>query len=131
MAIKKIELAWITVSDFSKAKSFFVDTLGLEIFSGSQEYNWLELRGKDGGMLLGVGASSDKAECAIKPGQNAVMAMTVDDIVTTKAELEAKGVVFHGDIIEVPGIVKMALFTDHDGNKFQLVQNLDKNSSPE
>lgn len=123
MAIRKMELGWITVSDFAQAKSFFVDTLGLEISSGCEEYSWLELRGKDGGALLGVGGSNES--CALKPGQNAVMTMTVDDIMQTKVELEAKGVVFISDVVEVPNIVKMAMFTDKDGNKFQLVQDLE------
>lgn len=127
MAIRKMELAWITVSDFAKAKKFFVDTLGLTIFGGNEQFSWLELRGQDGGMLLGVGGSKPNDGCAIKPGQNAVMTFTVDDMEQTKAALEAKGVVFASEIIEIPGIVKMALFTDTDGNKFQLVENLEQN----
>ena len=55
---------------------------------------------------------------------NAVLAMTVDDIVAAKKELEGKKVSFIGDIIEVPGYVKMATFADPDGNIFQLVQEL-------
>lgn len=128
MSIKKLELGWVTVSDFSKAKSFFVDTLGLEVFSGCDEYSWLELRGKDGGMILGVGGASE--ECGIKPGQNAVMTMTVDDLVAKKAELESKGVKFISDIQEVPHIVKMVMFVDLDGNKYQLVQNLEEHKVP-
>ena len=55
---------------------------------------------------------------------NAVLAMTVDDIVAAKKELEGKKVSCIGDIIEVPGYVKMATFADPDGNIFQLVQEL-------
>ncbi len=128
MAIRKMELAWITVSDFAQAKKFFVDTLGLTIFGGNEQFSWLELRGQDGGMLLGVGGSKPNDGCAIKPGQNAVMTFTVDDIEQTKAEFEAKGVVFASEIIEIPSIVKMALFVDPDGNKFQLVENLERNN---
>lgn len=128
MAIRKIELGWITVSDFAQSKKFFVETLGLDVFSGCDEYTWLEVRGKDGGMLLGVGGSGEG--CGLQPGQNAVMTMTVDDIIATRTELEAKGVKFISDVIEVPNIVKMAMFVDLDGNKFQLVQNLEDHKVP-
>jgi predicted enzyme related to lactoylglutathione lyase len=50
--------------------------------------------------------------------------MTVDNIVATKKELEAKGVTFIDEIMEIAGHVKMVTFTDPDGNKFQLVEEL-------
>lgn len=125
--IKSMDLAWITVSDFQRAKTFYTETLGLTLRSGAPEYSWMELVGKDGGMALGVGGDCGTDQNPVKPGQNAVMTMTVDDIVATKAALEAKGVQFFGDIIEVPGHVKMALFADPDGNKLQLVQMLSMN----
>jgi len=122
MTIKKIELAWITVGDLAKARKFLTDTVGLKVASSAQEYGWMELQGVEGGMLLGVGqANSQHKE---RPGQNAVVTLTVDDIVASKKELESKGVQFDGDIMEVPGHVKMASFSDPDGNKFQLTQLL-------
>ncbi len=124
MSIKSMNLAWINVSDIQKAEKFFVQTLGLKIDSGAPEYNWLELKGSHGGMTLGIGQSddTDANQNPAKPGCNAVITMDVDDIVKTKADLEAKGVKFYGDIIEVPGHVKMATFADPDGNIFQLCQ---------
>ncbi len=125
MDIKKIELAWIVVSDFEKSKNFFVDTLGLKI--NEEHPSWLELSGSDGGMMLGVGGSCDtesKEEWAIKPGQNAVVTLTVDDIEQAKSYLVEKGVTIKGDIIEIPGHVKMLFFTDPDNNFFQLVQEI-------
>jgi len=122
MAIKSMSLAWISASDIKKAKTFFADTLGLEVTTDSAEYGWLELKGKDGGFALGVGKSSP--ECPIKAGQNAVMTFDVDNIEETKKELESKNVKFLGDIEEVPGHVRLASFVDEDGNLFQLVQTL-------
>ena len=122
MNIKKIELIWITVGNFERSKHFFTNTLGLKVSCATPEYNWLELQGIEGGTLLGVGTAHK--DSTIKPGMNAVVSMTVDDIVAAKKELEDKGVTFVGDIIEIPGHVKMAQFTDPDGNNFQLVQQL-------
>ena len=119
-----MDLAWITVNDLEKSKKFFTEVLGLKVSSGSDEHGWLELQGKDGGALLGVGQSRGGNQDQVNPGQNAIMTMTVDDIVQAKEMLETKGIKIVGDIIEVPGHVKMLMFTDLDGNKFQVVQML-------
>jgi predicted enzyme related to lactoylglutathione lyase len=126
MAIKRIDLAWITVSDIKKAQKFFVDTLGLGQENFTPEHNWLEVKGKLGGMGLGVGATADaeSEHFTMKPGQNAVVTFTVDDIVKTMKELQAKGVKFIDEIMEVPGHVKMVSFVDSDNNMFQLVEDI-------
>lgn len=122
MAIKKISLCWISVSDSAKAKQFFHDTCGLEIADDASEHGWLEFVGEEGGMTLGVAiASEDKKETV---GINAVVTLTVDDIVATKKQMEQKGVRFIGDIMEVPGHVKLATFVDPDNNTFQLVEEI-------
>jgi predicted enzyme related to lactoylglutathione lyase len=126
MAIKGMHLGWIIVKDHAKSKEFF-KSLGLKMSSQDSNYGWAEFSGKEeGGALLGVGQESpDCADYgAMKAGMNAVMTMTVDDIVATKAEFEAKGVKFLGDIMEVPGHVKLATFVDLDNNMFQLAQML-------
>ena len=43
-----------------------------------------------------------------------------------RAELEAKGVRFDGDTVEVPGMVKLATFFDPDGNRYMFAQSLTK-----
>ncbi len=122
MAIKSMDLAWISTSDFARSKKFFVDVLGLKVSSMTEEYEWMELTGSHGGAILGVGKCTK--DSPVQAGKNAVMTMSVDDLIKTKADLEAKGVTFVGDILVVPGHVKMAFFTDPDGNFFQLVQLL-------
>ncbi len=122
--IKKIELSWITVSDIQKAKKFFVDTLGMQLTSNSSEYQWLEVQGNEGGMLLGIGQCNE--EYGTKPGHNAVVTMTVENIESAKKSLEEKGVIFEGEILEIPGHVKMVTFLDADNNRFQLVQTVYK-----
>ncbi|MCL4361496.1 VOC family protein [Candidatus Dependentiae bacterium] len=123
MAIKKIELAWIAVSDLKKAKKFFVDNLGLNLEVDSPEFNWMELQGKNGGTLLGIG-KADEEYSPVRPGQNAVLTFTVDNIENTIKEMKSKGVEFIDEILEVPGQVKMITFKDFDGNMYQLVEHL-------
>lgn len=120
-----MSLAWITVSDFEKSKKFFTETLGLTISSSAEQWGWMEVQGKEGGMLLGL--AQENKECGDdKPGSNAVVTMTVDNLASSMAELSKKGVRFIGEVMEVPGQVKMVTFKDNDGNKFQLVEELDK-----
>jgi len=117
MAIKKIGLSWIAVSDFKKAEQFFVHTLGLKIKEKSTEYGWLELTGINGGSILGVGEAMEHD----KAGSNAVVTFTVDDIEDTREDLKNKGINV-SEIMEVPGNIKLANFMDNDGNLFQLAE---------
>jgi CreA protein len=126
MNIKRMGLAWISVKDIKGAEKFFGETLGLKVINATPEYGWFECIAKEDGCSLGVGAYSEEYENPVKPGMNAVLTMTVDDIVAAKKELESKNVHFIGEITEVPGHVKMATFADPDGNIFQLVQELGK-----
>jgi predicted enzyme related to lactoylglutathione lyase len=126
MTIKRMDLAWITVSDIARAKKFFVDTLGLKLNNDAPGHGWMELQGADGGgVLLGVGANHEEKPL-VGPGQNAVLTMSVDDLDVSMAALKAKGVTFVGEVIEIPGHVRIVFFVDPDNNKFQLVQDVSK-----
>lgn len=126
MIAKRSDMAWITVSDVKKAKKFFTEIVGLEARTDTPEYGWVELQAPEGGALLGVGQYNPQYGKEVQPGQNAIVTFTVDDIREAKAEFEKKGVTLLGDIVEVPSHVKMLFFTDFDGNKFQIVELLDK-----
>jgi predicted enzyme related to lactoylglutathione lyase len=53
-----------------------------------------------------------------KPNANHV-ALHVDDVSKARAELEERGVSFHGDILDT-GVCHMAIFSDPDGNALML-----------
>lgn len=122
--VNRSDLSWIMVSDINKAKKFFTEVLDLEVRADTPEYGWIELVAKDGGMALGVGQFNPEYGTQVKPGQNAVVTFTVDDIQAAKNEFIKKSVTLLGDITEVPGHVKMLFFTDADGNIFQVAQLL-------
>lgn len=117
--LKSSNLTWISVSDFKKARKFFTETLGLKELSCAEEMGWVELQGQEGGGTIGVGLAHDMA-----PGSNAIITFTVDDVDQAAAELKKKNVQMIGDVMEVPGHVRLQMFADPDGNKFQLVQML-------
>lgn len=122
-----ITLSAVSVKSLEASKKLFVDLLGLELKDYAPEYNWMEIGGEEGA-LLGVCQASDQChEEGVQqaPGENAWVSISVDDVEESKKHLEDNGVEFLGEVMEVPGHVKMALFHDGDGNKFWLCQKLD------
>lgn len=75
MAVKKIELSWIVVTDLTKALKYFTEVVGLKLHSHHAEFGWAELIGPEGGSFLGIAQANDRE--AIPAGQNAVMCMSV------------------------------------------------------
>ena len=124
MAIKSINLVWVSVHDFPAAIQFYRDILGLKVHEINENYGWAEFSGQEGGALLGVAMT--RIEALIQSGQNGIVTFTVDNIMKTKADLIQKGVRMVGEIEEVPDLVKMQLFVDVSGNHAQLVELLQK-----
>ena len=123
MSVKSSQLSWIVVADLKKAIKFYTEVLGLTLLSSAEEFGWAELQGKDGGSTIGLAQANEQTP--LKPGSNAVMTFTVDDIDQACAGLKQKGLQLVGTIVEVPGHVKMQDFVDVDNNHFQLVQALE------
>ncbi len=136
MAIKAMNLIWITVSDLERAEKFFTQSVGLTLRLTDKLHGWLEFTGSEGGFRLGVAQSQEEGCCGEEEkccspagaGSNAIVTIDVDNIGLTKKQLEERGVTFSGPILELPDHVKLASFSDPDGNRFQLVELL--NSRP-
>lgn len=122
MAIKAINLAWIVVKDLKKAVKFYTEVVGLKLTELDEKYGWAELSGHDGGALLGIAQKCDAEP--MQPGQNAVVTFTVENLDKACLDLSKKGLKKKGDVLEVPGIVKLQMYVDHDNNHFQLVEQL-------
>lgn len=122
MSIESIGLAWIVVDDLKAAVKFYTEVVGLKVETQNDEFGWAELCGHKDGMKLGISAKNESQ--GIHAGTNAVVTLTVSDIEATKKEMLSKGAKMIGDIMEVPGHVKLQTFSDKDGNKMQLVQLL-------
>lgn len=122
MPAKSIDLIWIVVQDLKKSIKFYTEIVGLELLEIEEEYGWAELGGKEGGIRLGIAQQSEHEQ--IKPGQNAVPTITVDNLEKAMADFIEKGAKLIGNICEVPGNVKMQMVVDPDKNHFQLVEIL-------
>ncbi len=119
--IQSSDLAWIVVSDINRARKFFTETIGLKEHVFSEEHFWAELGAEKGGSVLGIAQENPE----MKAGSNAVVTFTVDNLDSTLKAFKDQKVDLIGEVMEIPGHVKMQLFRDVDGNLFQLVEKLD------
>lgn len=122
MKVHGIDLIWITVKNIEAAIKFYTQTMGLQLREFSKEFGWAELSGPDGAIL---GIAQESPECEVRAGNNAVITITVEELNAALEDLMKKGVTLVGEVIEVPGHVKMQTCQDKDGNTLQIVQKLD------
>ncbi len=116
-------LSWIVVKDIQAAIAFYTKTLGLQLQVFEEKFGWAELAGSEGGAVLGIAQENDFDK--MPAGQNAIVTMSVPDLVKAREELVQKGAKLVGEIMEVPGHVKLQMVVDLDGNHIQIVQKLD------
>lgn len=110
--ITKLDFVGIPTQDAERARSFYVDTLGLRPDDHSRFEVWV------GETCFGIW-QPDKQGMTFAPQKNGHIALHVDDVAAARAELEAKGVTFAGETFDT-GVCHMALFTDPDGNDLML-----------
>ena len=110
--IERLDFVGIPSEDAERSRSFYIETLGLQEDEHARFEFWLD------GTCFGIWEPA-KQGMPFAPQKNAHLALGVDDVAARRAELEAKGVVFIGEILDT-GVCHMALFTDPDGNDLML-----------
>jgi catechol 2,3-dioxygenase-like lactoylglutathione lyase family enzyme len=113
MEVEKVDFVSVLTQDIPRAKKFYGETLGLPIETESE--NDMEFR--LGQVTLDVfNPASIGQEFAPSP---AGIAIRVPDVATARADLEANGVQFDGEIVDT-GVCHFAFFKDPDGNALML-----------
>ena len=107
-----------SVKDLDTSIAWFKDVLGFEEVFRAPEAGWAEITTPTEGVTIGLGQNE---EVDGRGGTTPVFGVV--DIAAAKAELEAKGVSFDGDIVDIPGMVKLATFFDPDGNSYMLAES--------
>ncbi len=107
------------VKDRTKAIAWYTEILGFKFQYDVPEIGWCELETPVPGVNVGF---SDVETPEVKGGPTLTWGVT--DIERVVADLQGKGVVFDGEIREYPGMVKLAMFHDPDGNHLMLYQGL-------
>jgi predicted enzyme related to lactoylglutathione lyase len=122
MKTKELGLVWIVVKDIQASIKYYTDVVGLKLMEVSEEYGWAELEGHEGGVRLGL--AQENAHDDMKAGCNAVLTFSVADLDKALEEMLKKGAQAKGEVLEIPGHVKMQTMVDADGNVFQMCQVL-------
>jgi catechol 2,3-dioxygenase-like lactoylglutathione lyase family enzyme len=110
--INGLDFIAVPSTDAARSRSFYIDTLGLRPDETGQFEFWV------GDTCFGIW-EPDKFGMPFAPQSNAHLALHVDDVAAARAELEAKGVEFLGDILDTT-VCHMAFFKDPDGNALML-----------
>lgn len=122
--LERMGAVFYFVTDWERAKKFYGETLGLREVYASEAGGWAEY------------ATNSDVNLAIhrtRPGQEVTRGggtaiFSVADAHAAKAQLEGRGVVFDGDLRDIPGTTRLGTFRDPDGNPLQIVQDLKKGS---
>ena len=114
MKVERTDFISVPVTDMERSTRFYGETLGLEQIG---HRGWPEFQlGENISLYLidptNIGRS-------FTGPHTASIALRVADVAATRAELEANGVVFDGDIYD-SGVCHMAPFRDPDGNLLML-----------
>ncbi len=107
-----LDFIGIPSRDAERTRAFYVDTLGLRPDENARYECWV------GNTCFGIWEPK-RMGMPFQPQKNAHPALHVEDIAAARAELEAKGVEFHGETFDT-GVCHMALFSDPDGNDLML-----------
>lgn len=110
-----VDFIALPTKDFAKADEFYGEVLGLE---RSKQWGDMPAREYEAGNLTIALMQSDGFGMEFKPHTHPV-ALRVDDVESTRTELESKGVSFERDTMD-SGVCHMAFFSDPDGNSLML-----------
>ena len=106
-----LDFVAIPSRDPERARAFYVETLGLRPDEKAHFEVWA------GETCLAIW-EPERVGWPFQPQKNGHLALRVDDVAATRAELVAKGVAFTG--ARDTGVCHMAFFTDPDGNDLML-----------
>jgi len=111
--VEHVDFISIPTRDAERSRAFYVDTLGLPLERTMP--SGFEVRA--GQVTLDIWAP-EQMGLPFNANPNA-FGMRVDDVPAARAELEAAGVEFEGDIMDTT-VCHMAFFRDPDGNALML-----------
>ena len=113
MQIEKVDFVSIPSQDKERAREFYGDVLGLEL----EKQTPVGYEFAAGNVTIGIW---EPVAVGLEFQPNpAPLALRVPDVEAARAELEGKGVQFHGETRD-SGVCQMAFFADPDGNGLML-----------
>jgi catechol 2,3-dioxygenase-like lactoylglutathione lyase family enzyme len=111
--VESVDFISIVSQDIDRSRSFYLETLGLPLETETS----VGFEVAAGQVTLSIW-EPEKIGIPFAPNPNDV-ALRVADVAAARADLEAKGVEFRGEILDT-GVCCMAFFHDPDGNALML-----------
>jgi catechol 2,3-dioxygenase-like lactoylglutathione lyase family enzyme len=115
LIVERTDFITVPVTDLERARTFYVETLGLQDISSQGQWPEIQL-GENISLYL---MDPTKIGQSFQGPHTAHIALRVPDVAETRAELESRGVQFEGDVLDT-GVCHMAFFKDPDGNQLML-----------
>jgi uncharacterized glyoxalase superfamily protein PhnB len=118
MAIDRISVVSVPVSDQQQAKSFYTETLGFELLADSpfgEGQRWIQVGPKGTATSITLVTWFE----TMPAGSTKGIVLECDDLDGTYRELAARGVQFDGPVQDAPW-GRFATFDDPDGNGWVL-----------
>ena len=113
--LKRVHSTFYWTSDMDKAVSFYRDVLGLNMTARYGE-DWTEFAiGESTVALHGTRGMAP-------PNQGATIVFEVDDLDAAMRALSSRGVVFEGEVTDVPETGRFASLRDPAGNLVQIFE---------
>ncbi len=109
--VTRVDFVALPTKDLAKAVEFYGQTLGLERSVYLQERNYAEFETSN--LTISV-IDAEKMGLEHVPMRSGI-ALHVEDVASTRATLEERGVSFAQDTFDT-GVCHMAVFEDPDGN---------------
>jgi catechol 2,3-dioxygenase-like lactoylglutathione lyase family enzyme len=114
MNVEHVDFISVPVSDVERSVAWYRDTLGVP---QTGEGGFPEFQLGDNAFLYLIDPKALGGE--FSHGNGGPVALRVDDVEATRAELEERGIEFIGETHD-SGVCHMAPFADPDGNRFML-----------
>ena len=111
-----VDFVTVPTRDLARAIDFYGETLGLRRSAHRPDRHFAEF--ETGTVTLSVIDPQQMGVGSFQASANAI-ALQVDDVLTARARLEERGIVFAGDVFDT-GVCHMAFFADPDGNALML-----------
>jgi len=110
-----VDFAMVPTRQFETAIAFYGETLGLRRSVYRPDRGFAEF--ETGNLTLDV-TDVERMGMEFHASPNPI-ALHVDDVAQARAELEGRGLVFRGEILDT-GVCHMTFFADADGNALML-----------